>query len=131
MKSIPSSGDSPTRPRWPWFALAGALAWAVLLRLPLILNAETHLDRDLAVDGLALLDAVHGHWRWHFPGTPHMGIVPLFLALPQSLVFGVNPSTLVSGGLVAHLALMIAVFLLSWRAFGPSVAAWGLLPLTF
>ena len=35
-----------------------------------------HLDSDLAVDGLTLLEATRGHWRWHYPGTPYMGIAP-------------------------------------------------------
>src|SRR4051794_24435597 len=46
------------RPRWPWVVLGMGLLWTALLRAPLILNAEDHLDSDLAVDGLTLLDAV-------------------------------------------------------------------------
>ena len=76
------------------------LVWTVLIRVPLILNAEDHLDSDLAVDGLTLLDAVHGHWRWHYPGTPYMGILPMLFSYPQALVWGANPITLVSGGTV-------------------------------
>ena len=53
-----------------------------------------HLDSDLAVDGLTLLDAVNGHWRWHYPGTPYMGILPMLLSYPQALVWGANPITL-------------------------------------
>ena len=49
--------------------------------VPLVLNAHDHMDSDLAVDGLTLLDAVNGHWRWHYPGTPYMGILPM-LVLP-------------------------------------------------
>ena len=60
------------------------LVWTVLIRVPLIVNAEDHLDSDLAVDGLTLIDAVHGHWRWHYPGTPHMGILPMFFSYPQA-----------------------------------------------
>ena len=56
--------------------------WTVLIRVPLVLNAHDHLDSDLAVDGLTLLDAVHGHWRWHYPGTPYMGILPMLTSLP-------------------------------------------------
>ena len=67
------------------------LVWTVLIRVPLILNAEDHLDSDLAVDGLTLLDAVNGHWRWHYPGTPYMGILPMFSSYPQALVWGVQP----------------------------------------
>src|SRR5687767_3092782 len=62
------------RSRWPWALLLLAMAWVALARVPLILNAEAHLDSDLAVDGLTLLDATRGRWRWHYPGTPHMGI---------------------------------------------------------
>lgn len=101
------------------------------MRIPLVLNAADHLDSDLAVDGLTLLDATHGHWRWHYPGTPFMGIGPVLLSLPQALVWGVSPSTLVSGGVVAFLGLMLAGFLLARSAFGPSVAAWSMAPLAF
>ena len=75
-------------PRWPWVVLGLGLFWTVLLRVPLIVNAEDHLDSDLAVDGSTLIDAVHGQWRWHYPGTPHMGIVPIFLCWVQALDLG-------------------------------------------
>ena len=91
------------RARWPGFLLAAALAWIVLVRLPLVLNAETHLDSDLAVDGLTLLHATQGQWRWHYPGTPRMGILPVLLSWPQAMLWGANPWTLVSGGVVAYL----------------------------
>jgi hypothetical protein len=103
----------------------------VLTRVPLVLNAAGHLDSDLAVDGLTLLDATHGHWRWHYPGTPFIGIGPVLLSLPQALAGGVTPATLVSGGTVAFLGLLAATFLLAWWAFGPRVAAWSLVPLAF
>ena len=38
--------------------------------------------------------------------------------------WGPTPITLVSGGLVAYELLVLATFLLAWRAFGPGVAAW-------
>ncbi len=119
------------RPVWPWLPLAAALVVIVLIRVPLVLNAAHHLDSDLAVDGLTLVDAVNGHWRWHYPGTPYMGTGPVVLSYPQALVWGANPRTLVSGGVVAYVLVVIAAFVLAWRAFGPSVAAWGLVPLTF
>jgi hypothetical protein len=119
------------RPRWPWVVLALGLIWTVAIRVPLILNAEDHLDSDLAVDGLTLLDAVDGQWRWHYPGTPHMGILPMLFSYPQALVYGANPITLVSGGTVIWLLVVVATFWLAWRAYGPSVAGWAILPLVF
>jgi hypothetical protein len=107
------------------------MAWVALARVPLVLNATNHLDSDLAVDGLTLIDAVQGRWRWHFPGTPHMGIGPLVLAWPQAQVWGPGPAALVSGGVVAYEAVVLATFLLAWRAFGPVAAAWALVPLAF
>jgi hypothetical protein len=127
----PSSTTETTPPRWPWALLALALTWVALVRVPLIVHAATHLDSDLAVDGLTLIDALHGHWRWHFPGTPHMGTFPLLLLLPQAAIWGATPSTLVSGGVLAYAAVVVATFLLAWRVFGPKVAAWGLVPLAF
>jgi hypothetical protein len=122
---------APNRPRWPWVALGLALLWSALVRVPLLLNAASHLDSDLSVDGLTLIEAVHGHWRWHYPGTPYMGTIPVLLSWPQAIVWGANPVTLVSGGVVAYGLLTIAVFALSWRGFGPGVAGWSLLPLAF
>lgn len=122
---------NPRPPLWPWLVCALAAAWSVLVRVPLVLNAPVHLDSDLAVDGLTLLDATRGHFRWHYPGTPFMGIGPVLLSLPQALVFGTSPETLVSGGVVAAVSVMLATFLLAWGAYGPRVAAWSLVPLTF
>lgn len=121
----------PASPRWPWLMLALAMIWVALVRIPLIRSAHAHLDSDLAVDGLTLLDATRGHFRWHYPGTPHMGIPSLFLAYPQAMVSGATAETITSGGVVAYELAVLAIFLLSWRAFGPSVAAWGLVPLAF
>ncbi|MHB1556067.1 MAG: ArnT family glycosyltransferase [Isosphaeraceae bacterium] len=119
------------RPFWPWMVLALGLIWTVAIRVPLVLNAEDHLDSDLAVDGLTLLDATHGHWRWHYPGTPHMGILPVLFSFPQALVLGANPVTLVSGGTAIWVLVVVATFGLAWRAFGPSAAGWSILPLVF
>lgn len=107
------------------------LLWTSVVRIPLILSAADHLDSDLAVDGLTLLDAVNGTWRWHYPGTPHMGILPVLLSYPQALIWGVSPATLVSGGLVAWLLVITATFVLAWRAFGAGVACWAIVPLVF
>jgi hypothetical protein len=102
----------------------------VLVRVPLVWNAKAHLDSDLAVDGLTLVDALNGQWRWHFPGTPHMGIAPLFAAYAQALVWGPSPEVLVSGGVVLYLLTILAIFALAWRVFGERVACWSLLPLS-
>ena len=124
--------DATARPlRWPWVALALGLIWTVLIRLPLVLNAADHLDSDLAVDGLTLLDAVHGHWRWHYPGTPYIGILPMLTSYPQALVCGVDPITLVSGGTIIWLLVVGSTFWLAARAYGLEVAGWAMLPLVF
>jgi hypothetical protein len=115
----------------PWLCLAAAICWSVLLRFPLILNAPIHLDSDLAVDGLTLQEAVGGHWRWHYPGTPYMGTGAVLLSFLQARIWGTGPETLVSGGTVAHVLIMGACFALAWRVCGPGVAIWSLVPLTF
>jgi hypothetical protein len=120
------------RSRWLLgLILLAALAWGVFLRVPLVLCASVHLDSDLAVDGLTLLEAVQGRWRWHYPGTPYMGIGAVFLSWVQARIWGANPLTLVSGGVVAWTLLMLAVVSLGWRVFGRAVAVGSLLPLTF
>ncbi len=115
----------------PWIAFACAAVWVVLIRVPLIVNASNHLDSDLAVDGITLLEATQGHLRWHYPGTPFTGIGAVLLSLPPALIWGANSRTLVSGGMLAHLGLLAAGFWLAWRTAGPGVAAWSLVPLTF
>jgi hypothetical protein len=119
------------QPRWPWLCLVLALAWAGLVRVPLVLNAANHLDSDLAVDGLTLAEAVRGHWRWHYPGTPHMGTGPVLLSWIPARIWGANPIALVSGGVIAYELVVLAVFSLAWSAFGPRTAAWSLVPLAF
>jgi hypothetical protein len=126
-----SPPDSPWHRLAPWIGLGLALGWTVAIRIPLVLNAEVHLDSDLAVDGLTLLDAVHGRWRWHYPGTPYMGIGPVLLSWLQGWAWGVNPITLVSGGTAAHVLIVLGTFALGWRVFGREVACWSLVPLTF
>ncbi len=118
-------------PRWPWVILGLGLVWTVLIRVPLLLNAEDHLDSDLAVDGLTLRDAVSGHWRWHYPGTPHIGILPVLASYPQALIWGANAATLVSGGTLIWILVVVSTFCLAWVVFGPEVAGWGIVPLVF
>jgi hypothetical protein len=125
----PSSSASHPFAGWIWLILA--LVWVSLVRVPLILNAKAHLDSDLAVDGLTLLDAVNGRWRWHYPATPFIGTPPVLLSIVQARVWGTTPITLTSGGLVAWCLVVGATLLLNRRAFGRSVASWGLVPLAF
>ncbi|WZO96390.1 hypothetical protein EP7_003382 [Isosphaeraceae bacterium EP7] len=122
---------TPRRPLWPWAILILAIAWSSLVRVPLVLNAADHLDSDLAVDGLTLFEALDGHWRWHYPGTPHIGTPPVLLSWVQAKVWGASPITLVSGGTVAWGLVVTASFLACWRGFGPNAAAWSLVPLAF
>lgn len=131
MTSPPALGRQAIRHGWPWALLAVALVWVAVLRIPLIVNTRTHLDSDLAVDGLTLRDAVEGHWRWHYPGTPYMGILPVLFSYPQALIWGATPITLVTGGAIAFAGLVLATFLLTRRVFGTAAAAWGLAPLVF
>lgn len=131
--ALPTPDGAPAR-RWsrgPFVVLALAIVWIGLVRVPLILNARAHLDSDLAVDGLALREAVRGHWRWHYPGTPHVGILPVLYSWPQAALWGTNARTLVSGGTVSYIGLVAATFAFTWRVFGRSTALWGLVPLTF
>ena len=104
-----------------------------LVRVPLVLNAAIHLDSDLAVDGLTLLDATHGHWRWHYPGTPlHRDRPGPALAARRRWSGGRRPITLVSGG-VGRLRSGSCSRRSCWPGgrSGPGVAAWSLVPLAF
>lgn len=122
----------PARGRlWPWVALGLTLVWIALVRWPLVLNATHHLDSDLAVDGLTLIEATQGQWRWHYPGTPHIGSAFVLLSLGQAWLLGPTPAALVSGGVLAYLLLTVLSFLLARRTFGSGVALWSLVPLAF
>jgi hypothetical protein len=127
----PAALEPARSPRWPWVLLALGLIWTALVRVPLVLNAADHLDSDLAVDGLTLLDATRGHWRWHYPGTPHMGILPVFFSYIQALLWGASPITLVSGGTLLWIGVILAIFELTRRAFDLETAGWALIPLVF
>lgn len=116
---------------WPWLLVIAALAWAAVIRLPMMRNARSHLDSDLAVDGLALISLLQGEWRWHLPGTPSMGIGFLLPSVSATWMRGVSPSTLVSGGVLSALLILVLTFALAWRAFGRSPALFALIPLTF
>ncbi len=126
--------DQPTHAiarasRWPWLVLGIGIVWTILIRVPLVLNAEDHLDSDLAVDGLTLLDAVQGHWRWHYPGTPHMGIFPVLASYSQALLWGAGPIALVSGGTVIWVLVVASTFWLAARVYNLQTAACAILPL--
>lgn len=112
-------------------AVVFALIWIVVARVPLARHAEAHLDSDLAVDGLTLAEVVKGQWRWHYPGTPHIGIPPVLLSWPQARIWGVNSVTLVSGGIVAYGLFTIAAAVLAARVFGRRAGLGALVPLTF
>ncbi len=119
-------------PRWPWVLLILAAAWSILIRVPLVFNASIHLDSDLAVDGLTLLEATRGHWRLALSRrTPFIGSAPVAYSIVQALIWGTTPETLVSGGVVAALGVLATTFWLAWQTFGPRVAALSLAPLTF
>lgn len=107
------------------------LIWTVLIRIPIVLYAEDHLDSDLAVDGLTLLEATQGNWRWHYPGTPHIGTPAVVLSWVQAKIWGVDSQTLVSGGTVAACLILTSTFLTIWRVFGHRIACWSLVPTVF
>jgi hypothetical protein len=130
MSTLPLAAPA-RRPRWPWAVLGFGLVWTVLIRVPLVLNAHDHIDSDLSVDGLTLLDAIQGHWRWHYPGTPYLGILPMLTSYLQALVWGANPITLVSGGTIIWLLVVSSTFWLAAQVYGLEVAGWAILPLVF
>ncbi len=127
--AIPTPPVNTKRRFLPWALLLAGLAWTALLRVPLVVNASDHLDSDLAVDGLTLLDFTQGRLRWHYPGTPYMGILPVLSSLPQAMVWGATPATLVSGGVVIWVLVVLGIYWLCRREFGASAASWGLVPL--
>lgn len=136
MANADAAPDRPARPSavarlCAAIALIAGLAWTLLLRVPVVTNARRHLDSDLAVDGLTLIDALAGNWRWHYPGTPHMGSAQLLLSYVQARVWGPTPEALVSGGLVAWALVVLACFALAYEGWGPRIAAFSLVPLVF
>ena len=100
-------------------ALTLIILAAFLIRWPMMVYAYKHLDSDLAVDGLTLRDFVqNGNWRWHYPGTPHIGTLPVLISLPAVALWGEGPASLVFAGIAANILLILAIYLLVNRAYG-------------
>ena len=76
-------------------------------------------------------DAIHGHWRWHFPGALYQGILPLLASYPQALIWGTSAITLVSGGTVLWVLVVASTFWLAAKTYGLEAAGWAILPLVF
>lgn len=129
--SSPSAQTVTRTARWLWPLVVVAAVWVVVARVPIVLNAQAHLDSDMAVDGLCVLDVARGHWHWHFPGTPHIGIASAVFAAAQLRALGASAEALASGGVLEYLALAGATLWLAFVGFGPRVAAWSLVPLAF
>ena len=112
--------------RKPWPTMLGlgfCLILALFLRWPMMTAAERHLDSDLAVDGLTLRQFVaEGRWRWHYPGTPHIGTAPVLLSLPAVAIWGEEPASLVFAGVAGNLLLIAGVYLLVLRTYGSTPA---------
>ncbi|MFM7129042.1 MAG: hypothetical protein ACKO0V_06765 [bacterium] len=116
---------APTAAVWKFSSLFAAsglmacLALAIYLRWPMVASAARHMDSDLAVDGLTLRQFVEeGKWRWHYPGTPHIGMAPMLLSLPAVAAWGEGPAALVFAGLASNMLLISGVYLLVLRAYG-------------
>lgn len=108
-----------SRPSVVILTLILVLILATAIRWPMLSRAERHLDSDLAVDGLTLREFLNeGQWRWHYPGTPHIGTLPVLLSLPAVTMLGDGSASLVFAGLVANLLLISAIFLLVNRQNG-------------
>ena len=60
-----------------------------------------------------------------------MGIAPVMLSWVQARLWGTDAVTLVSGGTVAYVLVLLTTFALAWRVYGRAVAAWSLVPLCF
>ena len=85
----------------------------------MMVYAYKHLDSDLAVDGLTLRDFVqNGNWRWHYPGTPHIGTLPVLISLPAVALWGEGPASLVFAGIAANILLILAIYLFVNKAYG-------------
>jgi len=85
----------------------------------MMVYAYKHVDSDLAVDGLTLRDFVqNGNWRWHYPGTPHIGTLAVLISLPAVALWGEGPASLVFAGIAANILLILAIYLLVNRAYG-------------
>ena len=100
-------------------ALTLIILAAFVIRWPMMVYAYKHLDSDLAVDGLTLRDFVqNGNWRWHYPGTPHIGTLPVLISLPAVALWGEGPASLVFAGIAANILLILAIYLLVNSAYG-------------
>jgi hypothetical protein len=130
-KSRAEPGRAPRRPP-DHVLLALIIAFAAAVRVPVWANADRAFNSDEAINGLVLKHLVeHGDVTLYAWGQSYYGIVESLLALPFVAVDGWTPLALKLGAFVGFAGLLVAVFALGRRLFGPTegLLAAGLLAL--
>ena len=122
---------SPPRPRAAeLLLLLLILAASLLPRLPVLYNAGPAFNSDEAVNALVLEHLLErGEFTLHNWDAHYYGIVEGLLCIPFVLALGYVPLAFKLGSVVGFLALLVAVWALGRRLYGPAVglAAAGLL----
>jgi hypothetical protein len=100
-------------------AVGAVLAFAIAVRLPLLLNASLRFDSDEAVNALVMQRLVeHGELRLHNWDATYFGIVEGLMAIPFTWFFGYEPIAFKLAAVAGALLQLIASYLLACRLFG-------------
>lgn len=91
---------------------------ALLVRLPILYNADVDFNSDEAINSLVLRHLVlEGEVSLHAWQTTYIGIVESLLALPWVAGLGFHPLAFKITVVTTHLFAMVAVFFLARRVF--------------
>ncbi len=115
------AGGWTSRPLLVWGLLVLLLAASVVPRLPWLANAGVTFNSDEAVDALVVQHLLHrGELTLYNWDTHYYGIVEGLLTIPFLAAGVAIPLASKLGSLVGFLALIVGVFLLGRRLYGPA-----------
>lgn len=92
---------------------------ALLLRIPLLLNAESLMDSDAAYNALSVKHLLQGKAVFLlYPGQDYQGITEGLLGILITKIFGWSALAYLSSSLLFYLGYVAVTFALARRAFG-------------
>jgi hypothetical protein len=102
------------------FALGGILVWAVLVRLPVLYNADVFFNSDEAVDALVVKRMLSGgglsFYNWD---ATSYGVVEGLLSIPLVVLLGFGPLAFKLTTVLTLAAFVVAVYFLARDSYGP------------
>ena len=100
-----------------------AVATALVLRLPLLCNAESLMNSDSAFNALSVRHLLSGDaFFLYYPGQDYQGITEGLLGIFMTKLFGWSALAYSCASLLFYLGFVVAVYLLTREAFGSRAA---------